>query len=195
MPKAARNYVKCSTAAHRADPYPTKKNNQKKSLKDQSSGEDKENDKENDKPTSSSSGSSKSAAKATPAPFDGDWRDIVLEEKKGEVPCYEKASVVRTKLNKLILGKTLIPGSKKKWSQASMVEELKGLEARSHPVADETGHHAELNTKQMAKFLKQSGGMGGGDSPVYYWGNVLLEKLRIANGEKKTKSRREAEEK
>lgn len=76
-----------------------------------------------------------------------------------------------------------------------MVEELKGLEARSHPVADETGHRAELNTKQMAKFLKQSGGMGGGDSPVYYWGNMLLEKLRIASGEKKSKSRRDAEEK
>lgn len=35
----------------------------------------------------------------------------------------------------------------------------------------------------------------GGDSPVYYWGNVLLEKLRVAGGEKKSKSRRDAEEK
>lgn len=76
-----------------------------------------------------------------------------------------------------------------------MVEELKGLEERLGRVADETGHHAELNTKQMAKFLKQTGGMGGGDSPVYYWGNVLLEKLRIASGEKKSKSRKDAEEK
>ena len=177
MPKAARSSGTSTVA--RTEPYP------KKSPKDKS-GEDKEND--NPTPRISK------PAKSTPQ-FDGDWRDIVLEEKKGEVPCYEKASVVRTKLNKLIQGKTVIPGSKKKWSQASMVEELKGLEARSHPVADETGHHAELNTKQMAKFLKQSGGMGGGDSPVYYWGNVLLEKLRIANGEKKTKSRKEAEEK
>lgn len=177
MPKAARP-PKASTVA-RSEPYPMKL------PKDKS-----DDDKENVNPPSRSS----KPAKSTPQ-FDGDWRDIVLEEKKGEVPCYEKASVVRTKLNKLIQAKTLIPGSKKKWSQASMVEELKGLEARSHPVADETGHHAELNTKQMAKFLKQSGGMGGGDSPVYYWGNMLLEKLRIANGEKKTKSRKEAEEK
>ena len=76
-----------------------------------------------------------------------------------------------------------------------MVEELKGLEARSHLVADESRHGAELNTNQLRKFLRQSGGMAGGDSPVYYWGNMLLEKLRIANGEKKTKSRIEAEEK
>ena len=34
---------------------------------------------------------------------------------------------------------------------------------------------------------------GGGDSPCYYWGNALLEKLRIYNGEKKSKSRLEAE--
>ena len=75
-----------------------------------------------------------------------------------------------------------------------MVEELRGLEAFSHPVRDETRHGAELNTRQLAKFLKQTGGRGGGDSPVYYWGTVLLEKLRIASGEKKTKSRKEAEE-
>ncbi|KAL9612474.1 MAG: hypothetical protein Q9167_002946 [Letrouitia subvulpina] len=183
MPKVVRTSG-ASTSA-RAEPY------SKKSPKSKS-GEDKENV----KPTSKSLKVAKSTAQ-----FDGDWRDIVLQEKKGEVPCYDKASVVRTKLNKLIQEKKNIPGSKKnpgskkKWSQASIIEELKGLEARSHPVADETGHGADLNTRQMGKFLKQSGGMGGGDSPVYYWGNVLLEKLRIASGEKKTKSRKEAEEK
>ena len=179
MPKAAR--ASKSSPSARAEPYP------KKSPKNKS-GEDKENI--NPSPKSSKHIKSKSTSH-----FDGDWRDIELEEKKGEVPCYDKASVVRTKLNKLIQEKKDIPGSKKKWSQASMVEELKGLEDRSHPVRDETGHGADLNTRQMAKFLKQSGGMGGGDSPVYYWGYVLLEKLRIANGEKKTKSRKEAEEK
>ena len=178
MPKAVRTSG-ASTSSARAEPYP------KKSPKDKRG-----DDKENVNPTAKSS----KPVKSTPR-FDGDWRDIVLEEKKGEVPCYDKASVVRTRLNKLIQEKRDIPGSKKKRSQASMVEELKGLEARSHPVADETGHGAVLNTKQMGKFLKQSGGMGGGDSPVYYWGTVLLEKLRIASGEKKTKSRKEAEEK
>ena len=35
--------------------------------------------------------------------------------------------------------------------------------------------------------------MGGGDSESYYFGNMLLEKLRIWNGEKKTKARENAE--
>ena len=180
MPRGPRR-TSGTSASERAEPY----RYPKKSPKDKS-----DEDKENINPTKKSS----KAPKSTPH-FDGDWRDIVLEEKKGEVPCYDKASVVRTKLNKLIQEKKNIPGSQKKWSQASMVEVLQDLEDRSHPVADETHHNATLNTRQMAKFLKQSGGMGGGDSPVYYWGNVLLEKLRIANGEKKTKGRKEAEEK
>ena len=37
--------------------------------------------------------------------------------------------------------------------------------------------------------------MGGGDSPVYYWGYVMLEKMRMWKGESKTKGRKEAEEK
>lgn len=32
------------------------------------------------------------------------------------------------------------------------------------------------------------------DSPCYYWGNVMLEKLRIYNGEKKSKPRLQAEQ-
>ncbi|KAF1960842.1 hypothetical protein CC80DRAFT_489088 [Byssothecium circinans] len=36
--------------------------------------------------------------------------------------------------------------------------------------------------------------MGGGDSEVYYYGNMLLEKLRIYKGEKKTKAREKAEQ-
>lgn len=34
---------------------------------------------------------------------------------------------------------------------------------------------------------------GGGDSPCYYWGNAMLEKLRTYNGEKKSRPRLEAE--
>lgn len=33
---------------------------------------------------------------------------------------------------------------------------------------------------------------GGGNSPCYYWGNAMLEKLRLYNGEKKSKPRLEA---
>ena len=99
MPKAARTSG-ASTSSARAQPY------SKKSPKDKSS-----EDKENVNPTTKPSKATKSTSQ-----FDGDWRDIVLEEKKGEVPCYDKASLVRTKLNKLIQDKKDILGSKKKWS-------------------------------------------------------------------------------
>jgi hypothetical protein len=35
--------------------------------------------------------------------------------------------------------------------------------------------------------------MAGGDSETYYFGYMLLEKMRIWNGEKKTKAREKAE--
>lgn len=47
--------------------------------------------------------------------------------------------------------------------------------------------------RSLGGFLKKSGRMGGGDSP-YYWGYVLLEKLRVGRGEKKSKARERAEE-
>lgn len=37
--------------------------------------------------------------------------------------------------------------------------------------------------------------MGGGESATYYFGTILLEKLRIWNGEKKTTARENAEKK
>jgi hypothetical protein len=46
----------------------------------------------------------------------------------------------------------------------------------------------------VTQFLKKSGGMGGGDSETYYYGNMLLEKMRIWSGEKKSKTREKAEE-
>ena len=75
-----------------------------------------------------------------------------------------------------------------------MVEELKKLEDDMGPVEDR-GRGADLNTGQLGKFLKKSGQMGGGDSPVYYWGYVMLEKMRVWKGESKTRGRKEAEEK
>ena len=47
-----------------------------------------------------------------------------------------------------------------------------------------------LSFNELAGLINKA---GGGDSPCYYWGNVLLEKLRIHNGEKKSKPRLEAE--
>ena len=45
----------------------------------------------------------------------------------------------------------------------------------------------------LDRFLHNQGLMGGGDSASYYWGNMLLEKLRIWNGEAKSASRKKAE--
>lgn len=50
------------------------------------------------------------------------------------------------------------------------------------------------SVKAVTAFMKKSGGMGGGDSETFYYGNMLLEKMRIWSGEKKTKSREKAEE-
>jgi hypothetical protein len=46
----------------------------------------------------------------------------------------------------------------------------------------------------ITAFLKKSGNMGGGDSQTFYYGTMLLEKLRIWNGEKKSKVREKAED-
>lgn len=49
--------------------------------------------------------------------------------------------------------------------------------------------------RALSTFLKKSGVMGGGDSEAFYFGTILLEKLRIWNGEKKTATRVNAEKK
>ncbi len=111
-----------------------------------------------------------------------------------EVPCYDNAATVRRKLNKLLSDKSTIPGTdNKKWSRASMASEMQELENRGHPVPYNKNANGPT-VSSLTGFLKKTGNMGGGDSPCYYWGYVLLEKLRIYNGEKKSKPREKAEE-
>ena len=100
---------------------------------------------------------------------------------------------MRRKLNKLLTSKDTIPNTTKKWSQASMVGVMQDLEARSHPVSANANAKNGPTTRSLGNFLKKKGNMGGGDSPCYYWGYVLCEKLRITNNEKKSKPRLEAE--
>ncbi len=122
-----------------------------------------------------------------------DYRDIPLDEILGEIPCYDDASAVRRKLKKLLADKTNIPGTSKGWTQAGMSKEMEELERRDGAVEyhkTSTGPSA----RSLGTFLKKTGKMGGGDSPAYYWGYVLCEKLRIWEGAKKTKSREEAEQ-
>lgn len=154
-------------------------------------------DKENVDPNSkSASKEPQPGAKTAPASKEadrGDYRDIEVEEINEEVPCYDNAATVRRKLKKLLESKDMIPGTNKKWSQASMSAEMQDLESRGHPVPynrNATGPSA----RSLGNFMKKSGLMGAGDSPSYYWGYVMLEKLRIWNGEKKSKAREKAEE-
>ena len=110
------------------------------------------------------------------------------------MPCYDNAAAVRRKLKKLLTDKDVIPCSdgKKKWTQASMNAEMQQLEQRDGAVPynrNSTGP----SVGTLGTFLKKTGNMGGGDSPSYYWGYVLCEKLRIWEGKKKTKAREGAE--
>ena len=172
MPKFAPK-VNGPTSSARMEPY------SKTSPRDQGG-----HDKENVNPSRKSGPSSSNHI---------DWRDNYLEEVFGEVPCYDNAATVRRKLNKLINDKALIPGSSKKFTKAAMAEEMQELEERSPPVQHRNRNNNGPTVNSLGTFLKKSGNMGGGDSPCYYWGYVLVEKLRIYNGEKKTKARLEIE--
>lgn len=166
----------------RADPYP-----KKKPTKHDSSGADKEN---NDAKPKKQPKLSKAAAEIQKK-YD-DFRDIELEEVLGEVPCYDDASTVRRKLNKLLTDKGNIPGTKKKWTQASMATVMQELEERDGAVEYKKNSFGP-SARTLGTFLKESGKMGGGDSPSYYWGYVLCEKLRMWDGGRKTKTREENE--
>ncbi|KAL8788286.1 MAG: hypothetical protein Q9195_007383 [Heterodermia aff. obscurata] len=171
MPKAPTKTTSSKASTNRTEPY------SKSSPKNQ--------DKENVEPKPQDS--------TKPDDNREDYRDISLDEIKGEVPCYDDAATVRRKLKKLLTDKSIVPGTSKKWTQAAMVGEMQELENRGHPVPynqNATGPTA----RSLGNFLKKSGKMGAGDSPCYYWGNILLEKLRIWNGDKKSKPRLKAEE-
>ena len=102
---------------------------------------------------------------------------------------------MRRKLKKLLESKDAIPCSdgKKKWTQAAMNAEMEALETRHGAVEYNRNAKNGPTVRTLGAFLKKTGNMGGGDSPSYYWGYVLCEKLRIWEGAKKTKAREEAE--
>ncbi|KAF2181359.1 hypothetical protein K469DRAFT_589541 [Zopfia rhizophila CBS 207.26] len=153
-------------------------------------------DKENHPPQRVSPNQSQKRSSKEPdrSNLPNNYLDIQLEEKKGEVPVYENATAVRRKLNKLLDSKSTIPGSSKRWNKTSLSGELQKLAQKNHPVKTHNGvGNNGPSVRALDRFLKKSGGMGGGDSEAYYWGNMLLEKLRIWNGEKKTKARENAE--
>lgn len=90
--------------------------------------------------------------------------------------------------------KVQIPGSDKTFNKTNLSKELCALAERHDPVETSAGNRSEApSVRAITTFLKKSGTMGGGDSQTFYYGTILLEKLRIWNGEKKSKSREKAE--
>lgn len=106
-----------------------------------------------------------------------------------------KAAAIRRKLNALLDKKVKIPGSDKAFNKTTLSKEITTIAVNSHPVRTynkQVTNHGP-STRALTAFLKRSGNMGGVDSESYYFGNMLLQKLRIWNGEKKTKTREAAE--
>ena len=189
MPPGSPQYLRNLPNNLPVEPYPKSKP-KKKANASETSNADKENADANPKPKSRAS---KSKKLPEAQQQHSDWRDIELEETLGEVPCYDNAAAVRRKLKKLLADKEVIPCTDgKKWTQASMNAEMVQLEQRDGAV--EYNRNAKSPTvNTLGSFLKKTGNMGGGDSPSYYWGYVLCEKLRIWEGGKKTKAREESE--
>ncbi|KAL9595981.1 MAG: hypothetical protein Q9219_006104 [cf. Caloplaca sp. 3 TL-2023] len=167
----------------RSEPYPAKK-----PIKRDLPSPDKENA---DQAPKKRSKPSPSTTETQDRPTD--YRSIPLPQIAGEVPCYDDASTVRRKLNLLLTNQSkTIPGTDKKWSQAAIAREMQELERRDGAVEYGKNSYGP-SARTLGTYLKKTGKMAGGDSPIYYWGYVLLEKMRVWEGGKKTKTRVECE--
>lgn len=105
-----------------------------------------------------------------------------------------QAAAVRRKLNALITKKTPIPSTPTPFNKTSLSKELYAIASR-HAIQSTAGLRNDgPSVKALTAFLKKSGSMGGGDSESYYYGNMLLEKIRIWSVERNSKARERAEE-
>ncbi|KAJ8110788.1 hypothetical protein OPT61_g6459 [Boeremia exigua] len=106
----------------------------------------------------------------------------------------KQASVIRRKLNALLDKKEKVPGSDKIFNKTILAQQMCEIARAHHPIKSSAGTRAEEPlVRALTAFLKKSGTMGGGDSETYYYGNMLLEKMRIWKGEKKSKAREKLE--
>lgn len=99
-------------------------------------------------------------------------------------------------MKSLIEKKVKIPCSDKTFNQTTLSKELQEVAKRTYEVwcANYQMSSGGPSPRSLSNFLKKTGSMGGGDSESYYFGTILLEKMRIWNGEKKTAARKKAEE-
>ena len=73
---------------------------------------------------------------------------------------YDNAATIRRKLKKLLEDKSTIPGTSKKWSQASMAAKMQELETRSHLV-EYNKNAIGPSARSLGNLMKKSGQKGG----------------------------------
>ncbi|KAL8746367.1 MAG: hypothetical protein Q9190_001609 [Brigantiaea leucoxantha] len=151
MPRSGRHEGPPSSAladipTNRIEPYPKKRPSKKPARK---------TDKENLNSNATS-----------PPPSLSCYYDVVLEEVRGEVPCYDNAATVRRKLNKLIMDKAKIPApGSKTFNKSSMAREMLELDRQDGSVHYEGLNAVGPTASALTKFFKKSGQIGGGDNP------------------------------
>jgi len=212
MPAERRTSGRKAATQSRVEPYPTDLN---------APETDKENQAPNSKPAAEKAKTAKAAkdAKAKKASHDADkpnlpsdYLAIPLEEIMNEVPIYDnvrpflpslshpltdipQCATIRRKLTTLIQSPSnRIPGTNKKWSKAALCAEMRRLASMNHPIPCHNGQIDDTgpSVQALTRFLGHGGQMRGADSASYYWGNMLLEKVRVWKGEKETEGRRKA---
>lgn len=212
--------ISSSRANARPAPYPASKPNpppndkENEVPKDSASSIDQASNVKEPKETLANKTGSKSAPRDANKPdLPDSYLDIDLEEKKGEVPCYENACYCRSPLIPTPdnpTGRRHPPQTERapqkesqdSWlkhnlqqDQTNLSKELCEVAQRHHAIETTAGHRAAgPSVKALTAFLKKSGGMDGGDSESYYYGNMFLEKMRIWTGDKKSKAREKAEQ-
>jgi len=98
-----------------------------------------------------------------------DWRDVTLEgEDEDEVPIYDDCNDIRRKIR--ALQKT--PG----WKVTQWLREIGGI-----------------NSNSFSRFMKASGATEGATNGTYKAAYIYFEKVRIAEGKKKTPKREKNE--
>ncbi|KAK0456206.1 hypothetical protein EV421DRAFT_37882 [Armillaria borealis] len=94
------------------------------------------------------------------------WQDVKIEDEDedGTVPVYDDCAEIRRKIG--LLQKT--PG----WKVTQWLRDIGGI-----------------NNNSYSRFMKEKGRTGGASNGTYYAAYVYFEKVRIAEGKKKTPTR------
>ncbi|KAI0651736.1 hypothetical protein C8Q79DRAFT_1004999 [Trametes meyenii] len=115
-------------------------------------------------------GSSTGAKKGKAAEAPKNWRDVVLEgEEEGDLPIYDDCNDIRRKIRIL-----------QREPNFKITHWLKEI--------------GNINNNSYQRFMKATGATGGASNGTYYAAYVYFEKVRIAEGKKKSAKRLRNEE-